>query len=68
MSVVTKIGETTWLNEFGGLVSNSGHASPDIMINVNKISKWYGDFQIIDRLYRACAQKAMLTRHQWSIR
>jgi len=47
MSVVTKIDETTWLNEFGGLVSNSGHASPDIMINVNKISKWYGDFQVL---------------------
>ena len=46
MSVVTKIDETTWLNEFGGLVSNSGHASPDIMIDVNKISKWYGDFQV----------------------
>ena len=47
MSVVTKIDETTWLNEFGGLVSNSGHASPDMMINVNKISKWYGDFQVL---------------------
>ena len=47
MSVVTKIDETTWLNEFGGLVSNSGHASPDIMINVNKVSKWYGDFQVL---------------------
>ena len=47
MSVVTKIDETTWLNEFGGLVSNSGHASPDIMIDVNKVSKWYGDFQVL---------------------
>ena len=47
MSVVTKIDETTWLNEFGGLVSNSGHASPDIMININKVSKWYGDFQVL---------------------
>lgn len=47
MAVVTKNEKTTWLNEFGGLVSNSGHASDEIMININSISKWYGDFQVL---------------------
>lgn len=47
MSVVTKIDEKTWINEFGGLVSDSGHKSSDIMININKVSKWYGDFQVL---------------------
>ncbi len=47
MAVVTRIDETTWLNEFGGLVSDSGHASKEIMININDISKWYGDFQVL---------------------
>jgi glutamate/aspartate transport system ATP-binding protein len=47
MAVVTRIDETTWINEFGGLVSNSGHASPEIMINIDHISKWYGNFQVL---------------------
>lgn len=47
MAVVTKINETTWLNEFGGLVSDEGHASKEIMININNISKWYGDFKVL---------------------
>ncbi len=47
MAVVTRIDEKTWINEFGGLVSDSGHATPDIMINIDKISKWYGDFQVL---------------------
>lgn len=47
MAVVTRIDEKTWINEFGGLVSDSGHATPDIMINIDKISKWYGNFQVL---------------------
>ncbi len=47
MAVVTRIDETTWINEFGGLVSDSGHASPEIMINIDNISKWYGNFQVL---------------------
>ena len=47
MAVVTRIDETTWINEFGGLVSNSGHATDEIMINIDKIGKWYGDFQVL---------------------
>lgn len=47
MAVATRIDETTWINEFGGLVSDSGHASPEIAININKISKWYGSFQVL---------------------
>lgn len=47
MSVVTRIDDSTWLNEFGGLVSDSGHASPDIMINIDKVTKRYGSFQVL---------------------
>lgn len=47
MAVVTKIDDSTWINEFGGLVSDSGHASPEIMINIDNVSKWYGDFRVL---------------------
>ncbi len=47
MAIVTQIDEKTWINEFGGLVSDAGHESDEIMININKISKWYGDFQVL---------------------
>lgn len=47
MAIINQIDENTWINEFGGLVSDSGHASGDIMINIDNISKWYGDFQVL---------------------
>ncbi len=47
MSVATRIDEKTWINEFGGLVSDSGHASDELMININKVTKRYGSFQVL---------------------
>lgn len=47
MAVATRIDDTTWINEFGGLVSNSGHATDEIMIDIDHISKWYGSFQVL---------------------
>lgn len=47
MAIVTQIDDKTWINEFGGLVSDAGHQSDEIMININKISKWYGQFQVL---------------------
>lgn len=47
MAIATQIDATTWINEFGGLVSDNGHASGEIMINIDKISKWYGNFQVL---------------------
>lgn len=47
MAIVEQINETTWINEFGGLVSNEGHASDEIMIKIREVSKWYGNFQVL---------------------
>lgn len=47
MAIVQKINETTWINEFGGLVSNEGHASDEMMIKIRNVSKWYGNFQVL---------------------
>lgn len=47
MTVATRIDDSTWINEFGGLVSDSGHASSDMMIDIDKVSKWYGTFQVL---------------------
>ena len=37
----------TYINEFGGLVTNTGHASDEIVIQMSDVSKWYGDFQVL---------------------
>ena len=37
----------TYLNAFGGLVTNSGHASDEMVIEISNVSKWYGDFQVL---------------------
>ena len=37
----------TYINEFGGLVTNTGHASDEIVIQISDVSKWYGDFQVL---------------------
>ena len=37
----------TYLNAFGGLVTNSGHASDEMIIEISNVSKWYGDFQVL---------------------
>ncbi len=37
----------TYLNDFGGLVTNNGHASDEIVIEMSDVSKWYGDFQVL---------------------
>lgn len=47
MAIVQQINDTTWINEFGGLVSNAGHASDEIMIKIRDVSKWYGNFQVL---------------------
>ena len=47
MAIVQQINEKTWINEFGGLVSNEGHATDEMMIKIRNVSKWYGDFQVL---------------------
>ena len=37
----------TYINAFGGLVTNNGHASDEIVIQMSEVSKWYGDFQVL---------------------
>ena len=37
----------TYINDFGGLVTDNGHASDDIVIKMSAVSKWYGDFQVL---------------------
>ncbi len=37
----------TYINEFGGLVTDNGHASAEIVIKMTDVSKWYGDFQVL---------------------
>ena len=37
----------TYTNKFGGLVTNTGHASDEIVIQMSDVSKWYGDFQVL---------------------
>lgn len=44
---MTNSNTQTTLNEFGGLVSDTGHKSDEIMININNVSKWYGNFQVL---------------------
>ena len=51
MAVVQQINETTWINEFGGLVSNEGHATDEMMIKIREVSKWYGNFQVLTDEY-----------------
>ncbi len=36
-----------YINEFGGLVTDNGHASDEIVIKMTDVSKWYGDFQVM---------------------
>lgn len=47
MTTSIPITDNTWLNEFGGLVSDSGHKTDEMMININNVSKWYGNFQVL---------------------
>ncbi len=37
----------TFINDFGGLVTDTGHASDEIVIQMSEVSKWYGDFQVL---------------------
>ncbi len=37
----------TYVNAFGGLVTNSGHASDEMVVEIANVSKWYGDFQVL---------------------
>ena len=37
----------TFINEFGGLVTDNGHASDEIVVKIDSVSKWYGDFQVL---------------------
>lgn len=37
----------TYVNTFGGLVTNNGHASDEMVIEMANVSKWYGDFQVL---------------------
>ncbi len=37
----------TFINDFGGLVTNSGHASSEMVVEIDSVSKWYGDFQVL---------------------
>lgn len=39
----------TFVNEFGGLVTDSGHASDEMVIKMTDVSKWYGDFQVLTK-------------------
>lgn len=37
----------THINDFGGLVTDNGHASDEIVVKMSGVSKWYGDFQVL---------------------
>src|SRR5690606_41379154 len=37
----------TYMNKFGGLGTDNGHASDEIVIEMSNVSKWYGDFQVL---------------------
>lgn len=37
----------TFINDFGGLVTDNGHASDEMVIEMDSVSKWYGDFQVL---------------------
>ena len=37
----------SYVNSFGGLVTDNGHASDEIVIKMTDVSKWYGDFQVL---------------------
>ena len=37
----------TFINDFGGLVTDSGHASSEMVVEIDSVSKWYGDFQVL---------------------
>lgn len=47
MAIITQIDEKSYINEFGGLVTDSGHKSDEIMIKIRDVSKWYGNFQVL---------------------
>ena len=51
--VVTPIGAgqggQSFVNQFGGLVTDTGHASDEIVIKMTDVSKWYGDFQVLTK-------------------
>lgn len=36
-----------FFNQFGGLVTDSDHASDERVIEIENVSKWYGDFQVL---------------------
>jgi len=42
-------GGDSFINEFGGLVTDNGHASDEIVIKMTDVSKWYGDFQVLTK-------------------
>lgn len=48
MAVITQVDDSTWINEFGGLVSEAGHASADKMIVIEEVNKFYGAFQVLN--------------------
>lgn len=37
----------THINDFGGLVTNSSHATDEMVVEMDSVSKWYGDFQVL---------------------
>lgn len=37
----------TFINEFGGLVTDNGHATNEMVVEIDSVSKWYGDFQVL---------------------
>lgn len=47
MAIQTQIDASTYINEFGGLVTDNGHNSDEIMIKLSNVTKRYGDFQVL---------------------
>ena len=43
----TASNNNSYVNNFGGLVTDNGHASDEIIIKMSEVSKWYGDFQVL---------------------
>ena len=39
MAIITQIDDKSYINEFGGLVTDSGHKSDEIMIKIRDVSK-----------------------------
>ena len=39
----------TYVNSFGELVTNNGHATDEMVIQMTDVSKWYGDFQVLTK-------------------